>query len=407
MQHHPGRRDFLKTLGAGAASTLASSFGSSARGYLANDTIEIGCIGTGGRCQRLMQSLATIPGVRISAVCDVWDVHLDKGKQLADPAAFATKNYQELLARQDLDAVLIGTPDHWHSPLAIQACEAGKDVYVEKPLTHDRHEGQAVVDAQHKYQKIVQVGMQQRSMPHLQKGYEIIKSGQLGEIHKVHLTWNRNSARHQRNKLGIDPTSVDWKQFLGSAREQPFDEYRFRNWRWFWDFGGGLFTDLMVHWIDVAHWFVGVDHPVQAVSLGEHFASKGVWETPDTVQTLLSYPGGVQMHFEGTFSNARAGSMIEFMGTDATLYIDRGRFEVQPEPRAKVLAEEQILGTGRKGADFYDKPDGERLHLQNWIAAIRERKQPSAPVEAGVSAASAAHLANLALRGKGVAEWPE
>lgn len=406
MQHHPGRRDFLKTLGAGAASTLASSFGSSARGYLANDTIEIGCIGTGGRCQRLMQSLATIPGVRISAVCDVWDVHLDKGKQLADPAAFATKNYQELLARQDLDAVLIGTPDHWHSPLAIQACEAGKDVYVEKPLTHDRHEGQAVVDAQHKYQKIVQVGMQQRSMPHLQKGYEIIKSGQLGEIHKVHLTWNRNSARHQRNKLGIDPTSVDWKQFLGSAREQPFDEYRFRNWRWFWDFGGGILTDLMVHFIDVANWYLDLDHPQTATTIGDNFMTKDLWETPDTIQTLLRYPDQqVQIYFEGTFINARNAAMLEFMGSEGTLYLDRGRYEIHPERNHKLDYSEWVLGEGPRGADFYTQPDGELLHLTNWVDCLRSRQTPNAPAEAGVAAVTGAHLGNQAYRTNQVAEW--
>jgi predicted dehydrogenase len=163
----------------------------------------------------------------------------------------------------------------------------------------------------------------------------------------------------------------------------------------------------MVHWIDVAHWFVGADHPLRAVSLGEHFSRKGVWETPDTVQTVLRYPNDMQMHFEGTFSNQRAGSMIEFMGTDATLYIDRGRYELQPEPRAKVKAEELVVGKGRKGQDFYDKPDGERVHLENWVAAVRERNQPSATVEAGVSAASAAHLANRALRGNGTAEWPK
>src|SRR6185295_3187038 len=103
------------------------------------------------------------------------------------------------------------------------------------------------------------------------------------KVLKVRLSWNRNVDRIRRFKLGVDPKSLDWQAFPVVARKQDFDEYRFRNWRWFWDFGGGLFTDLMVHWIDVAHWFVGVDHPVKAVSLGEHFASKGVWETPDTV----------------------------------------------------------------------------------------------------------------------------
>src|SRR5262249_1965961 len=140
---------------------------------------------------------------------------------------------------------------------------------------------------------------------------------------------NRNAGRDRRAKFGIDPKTVDWKTFLGSAREQPFDEYRFRAWRWFWDFGGGIFTDLMTHWVDVAHWLLDLDHPVKAISVGAFHTAKDVWETPDTVQTLLSYPGGLQMHFEGTFANANHGARIEFMGTEGTLYIDRGRYEVR------------------------------------------------------------------------------
>ena len=136
-------------------------------------------------------------------------------------------------------------------------------------------------------------------------------------VFKVRMSWNRNTDRVRRFPLGVDPKSVDWKTFLGNTREQPFDEYRFRNWRWFWDFGGGLFTDLMVHWVDVAHWVLDLDHshPEAAVSIGQHIAAKDVWETPDTVQTLLTYPGGVQMHFEGTFSNANKVAHIEFLGT--------------------------------------------------------------------------------------------
>lgn len=184
-----------------------------------------------------------------------------------------------------------------------------------KPLTHNRAEGQIILDAQKKHQRIVQVGMQQRSMPQIQKARELVRSGRCGSICKVHLTWNRNTDRVQRGKLNIDPKSVDWKAFLGNAPAQPFDEYRFRNWRWFWDFGGGIFTDLMVHFIDVAHWILDLDHPLRAVSIGGQFSSKGIWETPDTVQTLLTYPQDVQVYFEGTFSNARNGAMIGSLGT--------------------------------------------------------------------------------------------
>ncbi len=147
------------------------------------------------------------------------------------------------------------------------------------------------------------------------------------------------------------------------------------------------------------HWFLDLDQPEMAVSIGDHFMAKDLWETPDTVQTLLRYPGKeLQVYFEGTFSNARNGAMLEFMGSEATLYLDRGRYEIHPERKKKIEASEYILGSGPRGADFYDKPDGELLHLTNWVECVRSRKTPNAPVAAGVSAASAAHLANLALR---------
>jgi predicted dehydrogenase len=392
--------------GISAAAAGTSVALESARGFAANDTITVGCLGTGGRCQSLMKSLSQVPGVKIAAVCDIWDVHLAQAKELADSRAVATKRYREVLDRKDIDAVLIGSPDHWHVPMAVDACNAGKDVYVEKPLTHDPAEGAAIIDAQNRNQKIVQVGMQQRSMPHIQKARELVKNGRIGEVFKIHLSWNRGgSSRMRRSPLGVDPHQVAWKDFLGNAPDQPFDEYRFRKWRWFWDFGGGLLTDLMVHWIDVAQWFLDVDHPVKATSIGNHFASKGAWQTPDTIQCILAYPNNVQTHFEGTFSNATYGAMITFMGTDATLYIDRGRYEITPEDH-KGKPEVLVLGSNpRKGADFYDKPDGELLHLTNWIECIRSRQKPNAPAEAGVAAAGAAHLGNRAYRSGAVSEW--
>jgi predicted dehydrogenase len=403
MPHN--RREFLERTGI-ASGLLLAGFTDSARGYFANETLNIGCIGTGGRCRQLMQALKEVPGTRITAVCDVWDQHLAAGKALAADGAFSTKHHEELLARNDVDAVIIGAPDHQHVPLTIAACAAGKDVYVEKPLTHDLSEGAAVIEAQNKHNRVVQVGTQQRSMPQFQEAREIIKSGQLGEIHKAHLTWNRNTPRWIRTAYNIDPATVDWQRFLGNAPEQPFDEYRFRNWRWFWDFGGGIFTDLMVHHIDIVHWFMDVDHPVEAASIGDMCNAKDVWQTPDTVQTLLRYPEReLQVYFEGTFANARNGEMLEFMGSEATLYLDRGRMEIIPERKKKIAPRELVLGDGPRGADFYDLPKGEVLHLANWVECIRSRQKPIAPAEAGVSAASAAHLANQSLRSAEFARW--
>jgi predicted dehydrogenase len=401
------RRGFLQVSTAAAGAAVVGVPALHAKD--ANETINIGLIGVGGRCRHLLQSLVKVPKVRIAAVCDVWDVNLDAGRKLADPKAQATKAYKEVLDNKGIDAVLIATPDHWHVSMTVDACAAGKDVYVEKPLTHNLAEGKAVIEAQNKHKRIVQVGTQQRSMPHIQKGYEIVKSGRIGKIHKVHLTWNRNGDRVRKGPQGVDPKQVDWKAFLGNAPQQPFDDYRYRNWRWFWDFGGGIFTDLMVHWIDVAHWFLDLDHPQTAQSIGQHFMSEGVWETPDSVQTLLTYPKDaqgqqVQAYFEGNFSNAHHGAMITFMGTNATLYIDRGRYEIHPE-RGKSKYEEMVLGSGPRGRDFYDKPDGELVHLTNWVESMRSRKPPTAPAEAGVSGASAAHLANQALRTGQLAAW--
>ncbi len=379
---------------------------SAAFGYPANETTRVGVIGAGGRAQHLMRNSEGVSGLRYTAVCDIWDQNLEKGAKQAGAGTWTTKDYRALLDRKDIDAVLIATPDHLHVPLTIAACEAGKDVYVEKPLTHKLEEGPAVIAAQNRTGRIVQVGMQQRSTPQYQRAREIVQSGGIGKVHKARLTWNRNTPRWQRPNYGIAPAAVDWQAFLKGAPSQPFDEYRFRNWRWFWDFGGGIFTDLMVHQVDIVHWILDVDHPAEAHSIGDQFATKDLWQTPDTVQTILKYPEkDLQVYFEGTFINARNGEMIELMGRDATIYLDRGRLEIIPEKNSKTAPVEMILGEGPRGADFYEVPNGERLHIENWLESIRTRRKPVAPAETGVSSASAAHMANLALRRGEKAVW--
>ena len=337
-----------------------------------------------------------MPGTRIGAVCDIWDDALEQAKEIADPQAFVTKDYHALLARSDIDAVLIGSPDHWHVPMTIDACNSGKDVFVEKPLTHELSEGEAVIRAQDENNRIVQVGTQQRSMPQFEKARQILRSGRLGKIHKVHMTWNRNRLSGPSRSLDVDPRSLDWKQFLGNAPEQPFDPYRFRNWRWFWDFGGGILTDLMVHWIDAVNWLLDLPDPAMATSVGDTFAMDR-WETPDTIQTLMRYPDReMQVYFEGTFVNQRNKAMVEIMGTKGTMYLDRGRFEIYPEPGSGLEAEDFSPGARERGADF--DVDGETPHLQSWIDAVRSREKPNTPAEAGVKACVSAHLANLAFR---------
>jgi predicted dehydrogenase len=400
------RRKFLTASAATVAATSALTLPASARPQQANERINIGLIGTGGRCRHLMPALAKVPNTRVVALCDVYEPNLQLALKLVDPKAFTTSDYHALLARKDVHAVLIASPDHWHVPMTIDAMGAGKDVYVEKPLTHKRLEGPLVTQAFAKHKRIVQVGTQQRSMPHIARARELIQGGRIGTVHKVRMTWNRNSDRVRRGPQNVDAKRLDWKRFLGNAPAQDFDDYKFRNWRWFWDFGNGILTDLMVHWLDVAHWVLNVDHPDRAVTVGDYYTARDVWQTPDTIQTLLQYGNNLQMHFEGTFCNARLGAMMEFMGTEGTVYLDRGRFELVPEARfPKNKPEEMVLGQGPRGRDFYATPDGELLHLQNWIDAIRNNRQPNAPVSAGVSAAAAAHLGNEAYRQNRVALW--
>src|SRR5437660_8596521 len=195
------RRGFLTTSAATAAAS-ALALPASAQPVGANERLNIGLIGTGGRCRHLMQALAKVPNVHMAALCDVYEPHLDLAQKLA-PKATRTGDYRRILDNKDVHAVLIATPDHWHVPMTVAACAAGKDVYVEKPLTHNLEEGRSVIEAQNKHKRIVQVGMQQRSMPQFQKARELIQAGRLGKVHKVHLTWNRNTDRERQGPAGI------------------------------------------------------------------------------------------------------------------------------------------------------------------------------------------------------------
>ena len=396
----PSRRTFVAaSLAAGmhAAGTPARA------SRLVNETIEVGVVGPGGRGRWLMDRLAKLDGVRLAAVCDVRDDNRAAGMTLADAKAAAFVDYRTMLDEAGLDAVLCATSDHQHVPVSVAACGAGCDVYCEKPLTHTRDEGGSIVKAVRDNGRVMQVGTQQRSMPHLAEARDLLRSGAAGEIVKVRMTWNRN----QPNRGGrpqIDPKTVDWDGFLGDAPDQPFDAERLANWRWYWDFGGGIFTDLMVHWADTARWFLGLGEASRAVSVGDFFTSGGAWETPDTVQTLLCFPPAAdgtpapQLHFEGTFANHADRAGTWFHGTGATLYVDRGRYELVPQRGERVEARSWVAEPEKpRGLDFYDAVDGAALHLGHWIDCVRSREEPLCPVEEGVASADLAHLANAAL----------
>ena len=388
------RRTFLT-----AAPTLAFGVRLAASGAQgANDKIRIGVIGTGGRARGLMTLLKRLPGNDMVAVCDVYEPRLLQAADIAGASAVKHTDYRRLLEDRQIDAVLIGAPDHWHKQMTIDAIAAGKDVYVEKPISHTIAEGVEMVKAVEASKQIVQTGTQQRSWDHFILGKQLIDSGRLGQITFVQTYWYQHSRAGTYAPVTMD--KLDWKAWLGSAADRPFEPARFYQWRHFWDYGGGGLTDLMTHWIDVVHWYMDVDAPSSAVATGRSYNLKD-WEAPDTVNATLEFPKNFLAAYLGTFVSKVDDGGLEFRGDLGTLKIDRARLAFYRDETANVP------GTHSPEPEIYIKSsaDGSAAHLQNWLDCIRSRKTPNAPIRVGHAAARTSHIANSALRSGRPARW--
>ena len=263
-----------------------SSRGLSPQG--ANNRVRIGVIGTGGRARGLMTQLKTIAGRRDDGGLRRLRAAPPAGRRASSaPNALKVSDYRRILDNREIDAVLIGAPDHWHKTMTLDAVAAGKDVYVEKPVSHTIEEGVEMVRAIEASKQIVQTGTQQRSWDHWILGKQIVDSGRLGQITFVHTYWYQHARAGSYAPVTIE--KLDWKAWLGPAPDQPFRPERFYQWRHYWDFGGGCLTDLMTHWIDVVHWYMNVEAPISAFSAGHNYNIK-IWEAPDTVSTTLEFP---------------------------------------------------------------------------------------------------------------------
>lgn len=388
------RRAFLTTASAAAIGTRLAA--SSAQG--ANDRVRVGVIGTGGRARGLMNQLKNLAGVEITAVCDVYEPRLLQAAEIAAPGAARVADYRRILDNRDIDAVLIGTPDHWHRTMTIDAVGAGKDVYVEKPISHTIEEGEQMIRAVEASTQVVQTGTQQRSWDHWKLGKQIVDSGRLGQITFVHSYWYQQAGTG--NFQPVDLARLDWNSWLGSAPAQPFDPQRFYQWRHFWDFGGGQLTDLMTHWIDVVHWYMDVDAPLAAVATGANYRIP-TWDAPDTVSTTIEFPRDFMAAHLGSYVSRVDDGGLEFRGTLATLKIDRSRLAVYRNDMpyvAGTLAPEPEIFVRSRG-------DGSVAHLQNWVDCIRTRATPNAGIRVGHMAARTSHIANAALRAKRQVRW--
>lgn len=375
------RRGFIA---AGSALSYARILG-------ANDRLRVGLVGAGGRGTYVARYAKEFGNADIAAFADIYQPRIDKAKQELNPNGDAHRDFRELLNRKDIDAVVIGSPDHWHVPMTVAAVAAGKDVYVEKPLTHSVEEGRTVIDAVRKSGRIVQVGYQQRSYPHMAQARELIQGGRIGTITQVLTWWNQNYMNREQPR--IDVSKLEWQQFLGNACPREFDPWRYSNWRWFWDYGNGTLTDLFSHWIDTVHWIMGDSVPTEARGQGTRFLIPW-YECPDTVSVELMYPKNFQVSYVSTMVTGMEDGGILFRGTEGTLRLTRPFIEVYPEKGV----DDKRTHVRQPSLTVDAKREGTIDHVLNWMDCIKTRKQPNAPVESSVDAANAAHWGNEAIR---------
>jgi predicted dehydrogenase len=388
MAYMLDRRSFLI---AGGLTALAST-----KVFGANDKLRIGVIGAGGRMHGLLNS-AENTGIPFEIVCvsDVYGPRRDEVKSRASATNATTcMDFNQVLDDKTIDAVIIATPDHWHVRTAVAAISAGKDVYLEKPVTHTLEEGETLGKSVRSSRQILQSGMQQRSWPHFRNAVDLIQGGALGQVTQIRTYWWQNYGTNWIPKP-IDTAQLDWKQWLGGAPDQPFTQEKYHRWRWYWNFGGGAMTDLFAHWIDVAQWAMKADQPSTAFMLGDKHVFKE-WECPDTIQAAFRYPG-FDVVYEGMMSSSIDDGGLEFRGTDATLKINRSGMSVFHEEvkgdRNPILKEESF-------------EDGTTTHMRNFFECVKTRKEPNAPVETGIAAARAGHIGNLAYHRGGMTSWP-
>jgi predicted dehydrogenase len=386
MAYRPDRRTFL--IG-GGLTALAST-----KAFAANNTLRVGVIGAGGRMNNLLDAADHLGSYEIVAVSDVYAPHCDAVRTRSNGLATMHVDYREVLDQKDIDAVFIATPDHWHVRVATDAIAAGKDVYLEKPVTHTLEEGAPLIHAVRSSKQILQCGMQQRSWSHFRNAVDLIQGGSLGRVAQVRTYWWQNYNISWVPKP-MDVSLLDWKRWLGSAPDQPFSLETYSHWRWYWNFGGGAMTDLFAHWIDVVHWAMKVDEPVKAQMLADKYVFQQ-WDCPDTIQAGFRYPG-FDVMYEGMMASSIDDGGLEFRGTEATLKLNRSGFSIHHEgvksDQNPVLAEHSFR-------------DGTISHMENFFECIKSRKEPNAPVETGVAAARAGHIGNLAYHRGGQVVWP-
>jgi predicted dehydrogenase len=401
------RRSFMQRAAGASAALSVSMAGPLTRKALgANDRVRVGVIGTGRQGVSNLKAFKA-QGAEIAAVCDVYAPNLEKGKEAAGPGVAAYADFRRILDDKTIDVVINATPDHWHALPAVLACQAGKDVFVEKPVSVSVEEGKAMVAAARKHQRVVQVGLWQRSNLHFQRAAQVVRDGMIGKVTFVR-TWNYGNSFPAGIGTAANsepPAGLDWDLWLGPAPKVPFNWSRFgvgERWstfRYFYDYANGWLGDWAVHLVDIVQWALDAPGPTAISAIGSKFVIKDDADTPDTLQATFEYPGFV-LTYENRQANANSmfgkGYGIEFHGTDGTMFLDRSGFEVFPEKKAKDKVGGEVERTAAMRMSQVD--DGLFEHAGNMLACVKTRKRPACDIEDGHRSSAACLLGNVALR---------
>jgi predicted dehydrogenase len=414
--HGPTRRRFLQV--GGTAALTAASW---QRVLGANERIGLGFIGYGLIGKRHLLDFQQQADVHVVGVAEVHRGRLREALAQAGAGAQGHRDFRRLLDDRHVHAVVVSTPDHWHALQTMLACAAGKDVYVEKPLSLFVREGRWMVEAARRHRRIVQAGTQQRSGPHYRRARELIRAGHLGRVCSVRMSVYRNiMPGFGTPPDGDPPADLDWDLWLGPAPQRRYNRNRcIYHFRWFWDYSGGQMTNLAAHALDIVHWFLDVQAPRAVTSAGGRFSLRDNGETPDTQDSLLEYANftAIWSHREAC-AGPRGPSAMEFCGPRGRLLINRAGFVVVPDLRVPPEnSVPQFTGAHPVGgpqrarvvgppapwtAAVEDRSGSSReqlrLHARNFLDCVRSRRQPAADLESAHRVATACHLANLSLR---------
>jgi predicted dehydrogenase len=414
------RRAFAKTLTAAGATAALGGL----RVLGANERVRLGFIGLGNRGDQVLDAFLKQADAEVVALCDLYQPYLDFAAKKIGGQPKQFKDYRKLLELKEVDAVVISTPDHWHALQTIHACAAGKDVYVEKPLSLCVAEGRQMVEAVRRQQRVCQVGINRRSVGFCREAAELVRSGGIGKVTVAR-------ALHIQNEwpVGIGnppneapPADLDWEAWLGPAPKVPYNKNRaFYRFRWFYDYSGGQLTNFGVHYLDFIHWALGQEAPLAVAAMGGKYVVEDNREIPDTLEALWQYPGGTLVTFSQFNANAAPAAarngQIELRGTKGTLYLDWGSYEVVPEvitpnefPAHTPVnrAYERGWRAGEKPMIEPKKATGDpdtAHHARNFLDCVKSRQRCNCDIETGHRSTSATLIANIAHKTRSLLEW--